>query len=636
MQNKLALPIAVLLALALGWFLLGSEREPPARAPEDRPAVQPSATGPGREAGPLSTALEIQETGTSARASAEGPPDEPGPFGEIAGRVLDAETRRPVAGARIHLRWDGAAIPQVEDAVADAAGAFRLERVPLSKLQGVCASAAGYPEGSAGCMVRSPDEPAEVEILLTARPTLTVQIVEYPTGLPIADAEVNGACADAAGLATVEKVLTDFDGSIELSVRAEGFCDLGGRVQPADLPARSPLLVQLPLTARFAGIVRDEQGRPVSGATLRFHLELETIEGEDPLDALLPPQAEGLEYWVDDWGQAKTDGEGHYLSTSLFPGARRFEVRAEHPEAGDVITNAGPLGGPGTTTRLDLTLERRPTGTIEGLVHFNGNWFPCDVLWQNGPRRGRAKVLIGDYRIEKVEPGAVELQVHSNESWFRQMEGFLPGVRTTVFVEPGRTTRHDFDLALPLDQVGGRVTSADGRPVGKVLVGVVHEDPQYRNYTWTDAEGNWRDKIPDLQWEYQVQVQHGEELVRVPSVRAGDRNVNLVLPVLAALPVRVVDDETGQALGSPAISWRRRGEETFRASRAEDYVSADVHPALQRSPDVGPDGSILLLFQPGELDLLVEAGGRRVQIDGVIVGSGQNAPLEIRMKRDGG
>ncbi len=542
--------------------------------------------------------------------------------GVLAGKVRDASNGRPVAGARVHVgrvrRW----IPLVEDAVADAEGAFRLECVPLSEHLWIHASAAGYPELGGSAEALGWRRSGEIEIRLRAGPSVEVQVLEFPDDAPIANADVNGSCTDAAGLVCVARD-GDLRDPFAFGIEADGFCAVFGVVSPDDLPGSSPLVVRLPPVARLEGIVSDQDGRPVAGATLFFEFE-EMPEGNPGLPAL--PQQ--WNYDCVDLEMAESDARGRYLSPSLLPGSPRVEVTVEHPEAGELTTTAGPLGAPGETTRLDLTLIRpieRITGTVEGRVRFNGRWIPATVGWRQGPKGDAADIDIeGSYRLERVEVGTVDLKVKSPR--LQREQGFLPGLEAHVSVEADRTTRHDFDLVLPVADVAGRVKFEDGRAAEDIEITVVHGDPEYQNGCKTVRDGAWSLSVPDLGWEYEVELRHGQETMRASGVRAGQGNVDFVLPVLPELALRVLDRETGLAVGSCRILWRPSGEGEFRAA------------AVLREPSAAtPDQRLVLKVRPGEIDLLVQAfelGYAPAEVDGVQVGVDERREtLEVRLGR---
>jgi hypothetical protein len=534
----------------------------------------------------------------------------------VAGRVRDDETGQPIEGARVHVRRKWPWTPLGDEALSDASGAFRLECAPDVEDAWIMAWAEGYSEWRARVPRRGSQRTA-IELALCRGPQLELQVLEHPSGRPLANARVGDDCTDASGRVNLGATTTAE--ALEIQVRAPGFCTVACSLPPRPAADRTPLLVRLPKLARFEGRVRDREGSPVAGALL----ELRPSSFEDPREsAVLPALPRGWGYLVETpSGTALSDAQGRYVSPPLLPGAA-FTLRAQHPEAGDVIVDAGPLGAPGTLTRLDVTLVPRPTGALEGRVRYNGNWVPGTVSWEYGRRRGSFDLgLDGRYRFAEVDAGWVELAVRS--SWLDPVRDFLPGTRASVMVEADRTTRHDFELALPFGELGGRVTYADGRPADGKEIRIEHREPRYDAQDETGSEGTWRESVPDLGWEYEVTLAHGQERLSIPGARAGDLRLDFVLPELVRLPVRVVDDETGEPLAGWKLSWRRHGEADFRRGLA------------CREGQGGRD--LFLELLPGVVDLLVQVAesghvGRR--IEGLVLArETASSPLEIRLER---
>ncbi len=538
----------------------------------------------------------------------------------LIGRVLDARTKEPIAGASIAVGRDTRWLPQVGESISDALGRFRIEFAPISEDLDVIASADGYPRIHSSWNVLDQGDPIELELLLVAGVRLDVQVVEHPSGLPIAGAQLNEALTDDAGRATLE-CIPNLDGSIEISVLAEDLCTLTCTIDPDRIEA-SRLLLQLPRQARFGGIVRDEQGGPVQGAKLEFEQDYSAIE--TPVRQLLPAIPEGWAYWGETWGSAESDAEGHFVSPLLFP-FLPLEVRAEHHEAGKAIA-AHTLEGPGTTNWLDLRLthpKREPAGTVEGYLLFNGEPLAGGVRWRKGTEFGGAKVdESGFYRYE-VPAGVIELQVSFEDYHYAQAEQYLP-VKATVTVENGGVTRQDFSFELPMASVGGRVIAEDGRPPSRLLVSVEELNGRFTQPTYTDSDGRWQDAVPDVGWEFAASLRCGGETFEVYGVHAGDLNVDFALPALGRLPVRVWDGTTGRPVSEWEATYRRHGEETFGALRRN-------HREAPR-----PDGAFVLELFAGEVDLLVHAPGlgyQTARVEGVLVSREVNDPLDVRLER---
>lgn len=278
------------------------------------------------------------------------------------------------------------------------------------------------------------------------------------------------------------------------------------------------------------------------------------------------------------------------------------------------------------------------TGSIAGSMHLNGE--PCrgTVVWRSQGEKGvmgdRRRYRpdsgdgeIGSYHSDRIPIGEVELEMRFEDHHYQEAERYLPGIRVRVAVEEGNVTNHDFDFTLPLASVGGRVLTEDGEPPKKLLVTVADTEGRFRQPTYTDLDGRWQDTVVDLGWEYVASLPYAGDRFRIRDVRAGDMHVDFILPVLAQLPVRVFDQETGALILEWDLSYRRRGEEGYRSGR-ELFSGRNARPS---------EGVFVIDVLPGELELIVhpsDHGYRSSRIDGVVVISGQPGDvLDVRLER---
>jgi hypothetical protein len=532
----------------------------------------------------------------------------------LEGLVLDEKSLRPIEGAEVHVRRRWPWTPLAEEARTDASGRFRLACAPRGEQAWITVQADGRSEERA--RPESTDEGEALVVELGLGRVLELELVGFPSGRPLANARVGDSCTDARGRVNVGAWTTAE--SLELELTAPGFVGLHLSLPPSPAADRASMRLRLPELARFFGVVRDASGAPVAGAELAF---LPAADSAETALQALPSLAPGQEYDLFDEAResrAVTDSRGRYASEPLVPGAR-YVVRAVHPEAGDVLTDA-VLGGPGELTAFDVTLVPRPVGALEGRVTFNGKWLPGSISWSHGRRGGSAELgLEGEFRFDEVDAGPVELAVQS--SWLDPLADFLPSLRASVSVEAGGTTRRDFALELAYADIGGRVTDASGAPVEGARLTLSHLDPRYTGDDRTGSDGTWRESVPDLGWEFAVELAHGSEPLRVDGVRAGNLRVDFVLPTLVELPVRVVDAESGAPLEAWRLYWRRSGEARFRLGKV-GRVSA---------------GTTRLSLPPGQLDFLVQAsehGYRSARADGIRLElSRAPEPLEFRLER---
>jgi len=527
------------------------------------------------------------------------------PCVSVTGRVLDHETAEPIAGAHVHVQRERRGVPLAAETVTDAEGRFRLECVPGPRTRGprarLCAYADGYPERMTKELL-DPD-PREIELRLRAAPTLEVRVLDAADRAPIAGAWVNGACTDADG-----RTLLGREQLFEIGVAAKGYCSTWWEGRPDTLPAQ--LDVTLQRGAYFAGRVHDAPGRPIVGAKVRFSPDLERWrEG--------PATGPWTSFEEEDVFNVESNARGRFRVGPLLPGSGAFQLTAVHEDAGFALVGAPSAGGPGSTTELDVTLVSPDMGAIEGRARLNGKWVMGSVWWNQSPFSGypnRVDLdLEGNYRFERVPAGAVRLRLIGARGSLVEL---VPEATVTVEVEPGRTLRHDFELTLPLGELGGSVTYEDHRPCPGAKLSILHADPRYMNESEARADGSWSDSVPDLGWEFDVELRHGSEVQRVSGVRAGDRRVHFVVPELGRLIVRVLDADTGAPIEDAALSWRRAGEPFRRDSVRGAGLRLDVQP-----------GTFEL---HGHADWLGYRPERRA---GVEITAGETTTVELRLAR---
>ncbi|MSR62666.1 MAG: carboxypeptidase regulatory-like domain-containing protein [Planctomycetes bacterium] len=528
--------------------------------------------------------------------------------GTLRGRTLVREPpgdgtpdhdERQLAGARVHVQHASRWSPEIGETTSAEDGLFQLDGVPLGTQLVVCASAPGFPEVDASVSVDAEED--ELVLALEALPAVEVEVREWPADVPIAGAWVNDACTDAAGRVWLAREEQGF----EFEATAPGFCALVGATRLAELPTGAPLVLRLPRAAALEGRVVAADGQPVAGARLAFRTE----EGAD--SRLLPPRARRWSYSVEDADETLSAFDGSYRSPSFLPGQRAVRVRASHPDAGDAEAEGGPLGGAGTVTRLDLALAPRVGGTLVGHVRFRDQWVSGAVLWKGAKRNGAAQLdLEGDYNLAGIEAGWVVLEVRAGP---KELQGLLPDTQASVFVEAGGELRHDFDLSLPMAEIGGRVVHTDGSPAEDVRYSVSHREPRYALERKSKRGGTWSVLVPDLGWEYELTFRNGHESVRLAGVRAGDTGLEVVLPDLAWLGVLVLDAESEREPESWTLLWRRAGTDSFE--RAYQYG---------------------LEVAPGLVDVRVETPGLGylpAQFDGVRVEAAVGNTLRILLRR---
>jgi protocatechuate 3,4-dioxygenase beta subunit len=280
-----------------------------------------------------------------ARASASAVPR---PF-EITGRVVQAPSGRPVAGA---LVWTGEH-PTSAPARTDDEGRFRLLAAADETIR-LSAAATGFLALDRQPLPRRAG-PLETTLRLRPAARLVGRVVDS-RGVPVAGASLDALPGGRTvwsrpdGRFRLSGLLPR--GTYELSVSKTGF-------PPTREPARTgaageepaPLRIVLGENQRARGRVLDREGRPVAGAELTLATQSEDLWGEEPT------------------GVATSDARGAFELRDLAPG--RFVLHAAHPgfaptRRADIEIGSGPAAA-------DLGVVVLESGAaLEGVVTDHG------------------------------------------------------------------------------------------------------------------------------------------------------------------------------------------------------------------------------------------------------------------------
>jgi protocatechuate 3,4-dioxygenase beta subunit len=408
----------------------------------------------------------------------------------VTGRVLDAESRKPLAGA---LVWGG----DHRHVRTAADGRFSL-RVFGAGAVSVDAAAAGHLPASAEAR---PEEPA-VTLNLPPAASLTGIVVTDGAGQPVSGAEIQARRADGRFQSEDSPlqvpVLSGADGRFrlaglaagqmyEVAAKREGFAPatvpvaapMPAAAQPA--AARAPLRIVLHRGAAMAGRVVTAAGEPVAGA-----------------DLILRPvgwraRSAGL--------QAQSDATGHFRFADLGPGF--FDLRAkrhgfaakvvpgvEIPQAPRTVDLGDVALGPGAAIEGRVT-DRRGAPVAEAEVQIEcPDFFPWAIL-----RAARMEPFAtgtdGRFRIEDLTPGATcRLSIQHAGHTSAQ----LPGVKAP--------TREPLRIELAAARaLSGRITGPLDEPVPEASVQIEPREMRFgrggrEDGGRTDAEGRFR--IEDL------------------------------------------------------------------------------------------------------------------------------------------
>jgi Carboxypeptidase regulatory-like domain/CarboxypepD_reg-like domain len=183
--------------------------------------------------------------------------------GKLAGRVVSAIDESPVAGASVQLTGTKHRV------MTDAKGAFVLDKLQAGRVS-IEVAATGFELRRVTQDVT--DESRPVSILLGGNASVTGDVIDAATGLPIPDAEIHIAKtllkATSSELGTF-RLEGAFPGKVTLTTKAAGYPDVSQQVElPAEREVKSDFL--LAGTASIAGEVYDDVGKPVENAIVQL------------------------------------------------------------------------------------------------------------------------------------------------------------------------------------------------------------------------------------------------------------------------------------------------------------------------------------------------------------------------------
>jgi protocatechuate 3,4-dioxygenase beta subunit len=476
----------------------------------------------------------------------------------VAGRVLDADTGKPLPGARIF----GA----TADAATDAEGRFRVELPPRSRGISLRASADGYVDAD-----WFPESDAPATFSLKRARGLAGIVMMDAGGRPVAGARVRALPAPAGSVLTDPpsgETRTDADGRFQIPGLPVGWTYAllvdGGDFAPArritDVPERSgePLLITVTRGATASGRVLGPEGRPVPGANVL----LQPGRPEDE-DWSLPQDSKPFE--------VLSGPEGRFLLSHLAAGRYGLQVIRD----GFAPARIAGLEIPADSRTVDLgDVRMEASAAIEGRV-LDERGRPL-----SGAQVGLAlpTAIHGIGRPSRVETGPDgSFQLHDlvrgerYDLWV-QADGFVPRQAPGVEAPPSEPLRIELRRGRTL---AVRVVDPDGRPVPRARLsrmermttsvsGVSSGSWSMSGVGQTDDEGTLRigglePGVLDLQVEadgFQPLLARG---LRIPEDEAAGP-VEVTLARGAVLEGRVLDGDGKPVIGASVNAFQADAE----------------------------------------------------------------------------
>lgn len=479
----------------------------------------------------------------------------------LTGRVLDRNTRAPIPAAvveREHTQCSGCAFDRC---VTDAAGCYRLERVPCGSDEAPLrffVRAAGYLGERPEFFVRERVGELVRDFELGARDELHGRVLDLETGAPLAGASVHlcvdvlrtdaGGFFSSASTAALDRA-ADPQYRHHLEIRAQGYATW--LVALAEL--ESPVVARLPRGARIAGTVRGPDGEPVPRAKVR--LENWSFADSQRPQLLVPEKGS----YADPQAPTLSDENGRFRFEGVLPWIDTHVLVAEL-EGFSRLEAKAPALEPGQELEAQLVFRRGSGCVLHGAFTFNGKPARGAVVCTRGRESTSVLVKDGQYRFESIPEGTVRLAARLDDP---RVHDLIPEANATVVLEKDGEVRHDFRLQLSMDPISGTVLYEDGAPGEDVGVRVSSTgQPSYRRTGRTGTLGAFRIYVP-RGLSYSVTASVGKIESTRSNVDAGARGVDLVLPKLGSVLVRMLPD-TGdpQAPGFRAF-WRPAGVGEF-------------------------------------------------------------------------
>ncbi|HUT45328.1 MAG TPA: carboxypeptidase regulatory-like domain-containing protein [Sedimentisphaerales bacterium] len=405
-----------------------------------------------------------------------------------------------------------------------------------------------------------------------AEQILILQVISKVTREPISDAELSiqimqesredktdkdGRCRIVLGDKTPEYV--------RVEVRKEGFVPI--RLAWRQTVSRPVMPDQYTLTLEqgtsIGGIIHDEQGNPVEGASVYL-----LVPGGDEIErAAIWDHTE------------KTDAEGHWRCDIIPSKLDDIWIRLAHPDyISDEMYGKTPKPPIEQLRAMTSVMVMKQGLTVSGRV-IDANDRPIEgaSVAQGSDRFGSHYPSTqtdseGQFEFENSRPGEMVLTV--------QAKGYSPDLKNfTIYkgMEP---------LEFRLEHghtIRGRIMDTAGNPISGAFV-AADTWRGHRSLEWrvdTDAEGRfkWNEAPAD-----EVLIDMGKQhymSVRNYGMSPSEQEYEITMPPELKIRGKVVDAETGEPIsefkllsgidwgGDRPISWQRRNTKTFNQGQYE-------------------------------------------------------------------
>ncbi len=504
--------------------------------------------------------------------------------GEVAG-IVSLPDGAPAEGAQVVLAGSG--VWPARRIETDAAGTFRITGVPGGIYEVRASRGTTVAEPREGIHL-GPGQRMQLHFRLAPGATLRGAVVRAEDDSPIAGAEV--LVGEDALAFTPAAVRTGEDGTFavsglrpvphRVSIHAEGYVSV---VAEAREPGGDPARFALRRSAILAGVVVDEQDRPVAGAQVEavgtaesggeltlsgaelafrealFHAQLEgplPVEPSGELGVTLgavPPiplgdgGAEGGP--PAPAGSFVTDSEGRFRLTGVPPG--RLQLVARHPsyapgESAPVLVTEGSV-------REEITIRLPAGGSIDGRV-VDERGFPIGHVRveMHGEHEPYPRMALaaedGTFRFEGAL-GTTTLTAYPSDR---------PAARKTLPVRSGEELEVELRLEGELVILAARTVDSRGFPVPGVRVTLrsLRASTPVRRVALSGEDGTLElVGLPPPPWR--VEAEHDDYAsVVLAQVGSAEEELRVTLPSGAAIRGEVRDGWEDAAVAGALVTLR--------------------------------------------------------------------------------
>lgn len=502
----------------------------------------------------------------------------------IRGRTLRAESETPLAGVRISAEirhWRAGAFRDEVSCLTEADGSYALPWLRLDRFQEIIALEPGGAPSRHDFQI-DPDQHEGYDLYLEQGRPLTLEVYDPAigqvlTGFPL---RIDGMdfVTDSNGHIGYDFVEEKED--LFITVESEGHCRTSVRHRMTESSSK---LVRVPMTrgASVVGRVLDAHGNGVAGAYLVLRGGPRHVKpsGFPPnttaMNAILPTRS----------------GAGGAFEISGVAPSERVRLRARHAEYGRSAEQ--PLHLPRMGSRAEVELTLAAPGSIEGTIRIDGTLSSVDVHWSAGGAgsRGRSNDR-GAYRFNGIPPGETELWITSDRSWSN-----VDHPSDLLYVQADTVIEHDIEVITDRIPISGLVRDTVGIPLAGVAVSASarNEGERYSTSQKTRADGSFHLLVHAVGGMlYHLGAYQGQRAAVLEDVVPGTVDIELVLPDLGLVRLRVVDAFTRKSV---------RGYRVYYRQYAEQPLTMLRQSGSRFSP--GPEGSFLAKLPTGSFELVV-------------------------------